>query len=269
LPPALPAETGRVPAAGLLHGGRCHPAVASSGVSAVAGAGKASVGAVVTAKVTDGSQMVYLVDDGNLAWMEAGNDDFTTTWLEPPWDGWLANIAALWTNEGLPAMPWLPRLSDVDVVEVIFCCNLTVLCDRERVNAAFRRGVVRRLSSGNKAAADRIAGGLRVEAGVMSTLDVAASNIGKTVSSIRGGYGRRFGDPFKDMVREIYRFLDAAPYRRREDSNHSRTGSTRKAVRDEIRAATAGRLLDALGIGKDEVAARLAHAGATERTATP
>ena len=54
------------------------------------------------AKVREGSQKVYVVDEGSLAQMEVEQQDFTI-WLGDDWSGWLGNLPRLWNAEGRPA----------------------------------------------------------------------------------------------------------------------------------------------------------------------
>jgi hypothetical protein len=59
----------------------------------------------------------------------------------------------------------------------------------------------------NPAAKSRLGSGLAVRARLPSTAEVAFELIGLARARIEGGYDRRFGDPLKDLVREVHRYL--------------------------------------------------------------
>jgi len=75
----------------------------------------ASTGAVRLgeAKVREGSQQVYVLDEYNIGEMEKKGEDFAA-WLGgdgSAWAKWLDNLQALWEEkDGQPRVPWLPHL---------------------------------------------------------------------------------------------------------------------------------------------------------------
>jgi hypothetical protein len=102
--------------------------------------GKVRVG---ESKVREGSQAVYVVDDSSLAWMDSQPYPDFTAWMGDDWSRWLGNLPRLWDTEGEPAVPWLLPASQVKGLQVVFCCNLVVLCDRQQIDEALRRAAVR------------------------------------------------------------------------------------------------------------------------------
>ncbi len=70
---------------------------------------------------------------------------------------------------------------------------------------------------------------------------------------IETGYGRRFADHFKDMLREVHRYLwptfDRLPY----DAEGQRLGTRKLPFQDRVRGETVLAVLQALGVGKGEL----------------
>jgi hypothetical protein len=202
-------------------------------------------------KVREGSQRVYVVDEGSMAFTESEGRDFAS-WLEAAWAGWLENLPRLWDSDGQPAVPWLLPASRVTELQVILCCNLWVFCDPHRANDSLRRTVLRFLEK-HPSLAPRLSSTLRVKARVMSTIEVVLELIRHVFGRIKGGYGRRFADPFKDVFREVHRYLRPELYRVPWAEDGRRVGSRKAPFAARIRRDTALQLLRGLGVGMDEL----------------
>jgi hypothetical protein len=220
------------------------------------------------AKVREGSRKMYLVDEDTRAWMEPSQGDDFESWLDPSWRAWLDNLHKLWTDAGQSeVVPWLPHLSDVKVVEVIFLCNLAVLCDQEPIHSALQRCAALHLRKNQAVAARLDAGTLRVAAQVVQTLDVVTTLVKGAFTRLDKGYGRRFADPLRDATREIRRYLRPEPDRLQKDAAHNPLGTRKDVTVREIRKAAVRQIFEALGIDKDDVTAWLQDA--TQRHAAP
>jgi hypothetical protein len=238
--------------------GRTRVPLAMSDVDVLAihaGQGKVRVG---EAKVRDGSQTVYVVDDSSLALIESQPDQDFAAWMEEAWSGWLGNLPRLWDEEGHPAVPWLLPAAQVVEVQALFCCNLYVLCARDSANDALRRAVARVLR-GNPALARRLDGGMAVSAKVTPTVEVVTGLASAVFARIHGGYGRRFADHFKDVLRELHRYLSPALFRGPRDAMGQQLGARKAPFAGAIRSATVMALLEALGVRKDELREWLAE----------
>lgn len=204
------------------------------------------------AKVRDGSQTVYVVDEASMAGIvESPHRDFTA-WMEDVWSGWLDNLPLLWDDQGRPAVPWLPPLAQVQEVQAVFCCNLFVFCGRAGPDEALARAADRALRK-KPAVAARLDAGLRVTAAVKPTVEVVADLARAVSARIEAGYGRRFGDPFKDVVRELHRYLGPDLHRVVADGEGRPLGKRKAPFADRVRRETALGLLGAFGVGRDEL----------------
>jgi hypothetical protein len=214
-----------------------------------AGEGKIRIG---ESKVRDGSQMVYLVDDSSLAWMAGQPHSDFTAWMGEDSSRWLGNLPKLWDPEGRPVVPWLLPASVVQEVEVIFCCNLVVLCEQQEADDALRRAVLRFLQN-NAALAQRVETAGFVKARVTPTVQVVTTLMAAVFGRIDSGYGRRFADHFKDVLREIHRYLrpclDRLPY----DRQGHKLGTRKTSSQERVRKETVLGLLQAMGVGEEEL----------------
>jgi hypothetical protein len=140
----------------------------------------------------------------------------------------------------------------VEVIEVVCCCNVVVLCDRQQLDYLLYRAVLRSLRE-NTAIGDRLDFKVRVHARVKPTFEIITNLISAVFRRIERGYGRRFGNLFKDMYREVHRYLrpefDRLPY----DKQGQKLGGRRAPFEDMIRRETALGLLRAIGISYEEL----------------
>ncbi len=219
-----------------------------------AGRGSVRVG---EAKVRDGSQTVYVVDESSMAFIAESPEQDFAAWMEEAWSGWLANLPRLWGEDGEPAVPWLPRLPEVREIQVVFSCNLFVFCGRAGPDEALARAALRSLRE-NPAVATRIDAGLRVTAAVKATGEVAADLARAVSARIESGYGRRFGDLFKDLFRELHRYMAPALTRLPADAEGRTLGARKAPFAERVRRATALGLLAAMGVGEGELRGWLA-----------
>jgi hypothetical protein len=232
--------------------GKTRVPVAQSDVDALAlkaSEGKVRIG---EAKVREGSQKVYVVDDSSLSWIGSQAHQDFAAWMEGDWAAWLHNLPALWDSEGHPTVPWLLPVAEVNEVHVVFCCNLIVLCDCNQANDTLRRAATRVLRE-NDAIAAKLDSGLQVSAQVKPTLDLITDLTAAVFARIHNGYGRRFGDPFKDFLRELRRYLRPALDRLPYDKGGERLGTRKKSFEEEIRKAAIMRLLKAMDIRESEL----------------
>lgn len=214
-----------------------------------AAGGKVRIG---ESKVREGSQKVYLVDDSTLTYMKSeGNKDFTD-WMGEGWSRWLENLPLVWDDAGRPAVPWLLPASQVNEVEVIFCCNLVALCDRKQTNDALSRAAARFLQK-NPAFEGRAERADFVKAQVIPTWEVVTELISAVFSRIDNGYGRRFGDPCKDLFREIHRYLLPALDRLPCDSANNKLGVRKNPFEDQIRKDMVIGLLRSMNIDEAKI----------------
>jgi hypothetical protein len=208
------------------------------------------------AKVREGSQKLYIVDDWNMAEMKKSRQDFAA-WLmgdESGWAKWLHNLPKLWDAEGKPQVPWLFHGSQVKEIEVVFCCNLVVKCDPEEANDALQRAAARFLrTEQNALVAKRVVDSLlHVKARVLPTVELIFELISAVFQTIDAGYGRRFADPCRDMFREVHRYLYPSLDRLVYDKDGKSSEKRKKKDEEEIQKKTLLSLLDALGIGRDK-----------------
>lgn len=173
-------------------------------------------------------------------------------WLGEDWSRWLNVLPKLWSDEGNPCVPWLLPIAEVKVIEVVFCCNLHILCDSTKASALLRRSVLSQFEK-NPAVAGYLKD-ITVNAELMTTVGIAFSLSRSIARRIEEeGYGRRFGDPFKDMFRELHRYL--RPYFDRIpcDASGAPLGLRKEPFAADLRKQTALGLLDALGVSSQEI----------------
>jgi hypothetical protein len=207
-----------------------------------AGQGKVRIGET---KVREGSQKVYVVDPWNIAEMKKQGTDFAA-WLDGDnsgWAKWLHNLPNLWKDN---SVPWLLDRSRVREIEVVFCCNLVLMCEQQEADAALQRAVIRYLG---------VDSSIEVRASVKPTFELVTDLIRKVFARIDDQYGRRFGDNFKDLFREIHRYLDPQLDRLVWDENGQHLGGQKKKKEhhEEIRKRAVLELLRALGIKRNEL----------------
>jgi hypothetical protein len=214
-----------------------------------AGEGKVCIG---ESKVREGSQKVYLLDDSSLTWMAGQPHSDFTAWLGEDWSRWLGNLPKLWDAEGRAVIPWLLPATVVQEVRVVFCCNLAVLCDRQQVDETLRQAVVRFLRS-NPALAQRCETAGFVKAQVTPTVEVVTDLIAAVFGRIESGYGRRFADHFKDVFREIHRYLGPGLGRLPDDEQGHKLGTGKMPSEERVRKETVLGLLRAMGVKGEEL----------------
>jgi hypothetical protein len=203
-------------------------------------------------KVREGSQTVYLVDESSLAWMASQPHQDFTAWMGDDWSRWLRNLPKLWDKEGRPVVPWLLPVSQVGQVQVVFCCNLVILCERRQADQALARASVRFLGE-NSALAELVDRPDFIQARIVPTVEVVTDLIGSVFGRIESGYGRRFADHFKDVFREIHRYLRPELDRLPCNRDGHKIGTRKSPHEDRIRRATVLSLLQTMGVGKDEL----------------
>jgi hypothetical protein len=203
-------------------------------------------------KVRDGSQTVYLIDDSSLAWMNSQPHQDFTSWMGDDWSRWLENLPKLWDAEGGPAAPWLLPPSQVKEVEVIFCCNLHIRCNRQDANEALRRAVVRFLRE-SPTIGKKVESPGFVKARVTPTVEVVTDLAGAVFGRIESGYCRRFADHFKDVFREVHRYRRPALDKLPADREGKRLGTRKWPYEDEVRRETVLGLLRTMGVSEDEL----------------
>lgn len=201
-------------------------------------------------KVTEGSQKVSILDAANLALFEAEKSDIVE-WLEA-WSDWLRNLEVLWNSDGHAKVPWIPEAGQLGEVQVVFCASLQVLDEREKADAALKREVYKRLAR-NPLIKKQLEAGMQVNARLQSTVEVLMDLIESVCKRIDSGYGRRFGSPIKDVVREIHRYLTPQLSRIPKDENDKRRGQLKKPFADSIRKKTVLNLLKAFGVQEHEL----------------
>ena len=141
-------------------------------------------------KATGGPRTVYVVKD---SWA----CNFVEDWLEE-WAESLGNIRRIWSKDECPK--WLPPLDKVKEFSFWFCANLWFPDDNSRkeaerdFNEFVRKNVpveIQQRSSGK----------------IISTRDVLIEVVrGVRLEIVDEEYGRRFGDPILDIVREMVRY---------------------------------------------------------------
>ncbi|HJT76776.1 MAG TPA: hypothetical protein VJ739_06200 [Gemmataceae bacterium] len=211
--------------------------------------GKVRVG---ESKVREGSQTIYLVDDSSLAWIESQPHPDFAAWMGEDWSRWLGNLPKLWDLIGRPAVPWLLPASQVKELQVIFCCNLVVFCDRGQADEALQRSVVRHLRE-NPALAGWGNKPDFVKAKVTPTVEVVTDLTRNVFDRVESGYGRRFANHFKDMFREVHRYLQPELNRLPYDREGQKLGTRKTPYKERVRKETVLGLLKAMGVGEDEL----------------
>jgi hypothetical protein len=209
-------------------------------------------------KVREGCNLVYPVDEQHLAAMAAPGTGFDWWLTSDEWCAWLDNLPLLWSATGAPEVPWLPPLHGVSSIEVVFLCNLWVFGDAAQADAAMRRTAVDRLRSNPAVAAAMNSGKLRVSGQVKPT-GIAVQDLFRAVRTriSRDGYTRRFGEPVKDVVRELNRYLHPQIQRIPRDAAGDRVDTRKEISNFDIRRATVLGVLDALGVTEADLLAML------------
>jgi hypothetical protein len=203
-------------------------------------------------KVREGSQKVYVVDDSSLVGIEVHPDKDFTAWMTGDWSSWLSNLPKLWDEKGRPAVPWLLDLPRVTEIEVVFCCNLIVLCDPKLVNDSLARAASRFLRQ-NGGLARWLENGGAVGAKVTPTAGVVTDLLRAVSLRIDDGYGRRFANHFKDLFREVHRYLRPALDRLPYGGDGQRLDTRKKPCEERIRKETVLELLKAMGVERAEL----------------
>jgi hypothetical protein len=164
----------------------------------------------------------------------------------------LRNLELLWDSNGHAKVPWIPEVGQLGAIEIVFCANLQVHDEREKANAALRHEVCKRLAR-NPLIQKRLESGIRVNARLQSTVEVFMDLIALVCKRIDSGYGKRFGNLIKDVVREVNRYLKPNLYRVPRDKNDKRRGRFKQPFADKIRKETALGLLKAFGVQEQEL----------------
>jgi hypothetical protein len=149
---------------------------------------------------------------------------FASDWLGT-WATHIENIGKLWDDRPL----WLPKKTEVSRLTFCFYGNIWFPSDEE--HAAAERSLTALVRSRCPRGLNR-----QAVATVSSTRDLLFGVLrGVRREILDHGYGKRFGDPVLDALRELVRYAHPAPH-----------GGGQ--VAGEIRAETREQLLDALGL---------------------
>ncbi|MBY0522405.1 MAG: hypothetical protein K2R98_03365 [Gemmataceae bacterium] len=204
------------------------------------------------AKVRMGSQKVYVVDDWCYAEMHRLDAGFEW-WMEEGWSAWLATLPRLWKDDGTSVIVWVPPVSEISEIQVVFCCNLAFFgADCAAAHQALGRAAQRSLSE-NRAVAERAAG-IKISGLVKPTVDVVidlATSVRRKIDE--EGYGRRFGDPVKDLLRELHRFFHPALDRVPMDVQGNQLSTRKRSFADRLRKDKVLKFLGGLGISPSEL----------------
>lgn len=147
-------------------------------------------------------------------------------WVER-WEDSLRNIGTIWEEESRPK--WLPDIADVQTVEYQLVGNVWFMNDKDRESAN------EKLTAAVK---EVLPPQLRRNARgvVLPSIEVLANIMRQMRAEIvDDGWGRRYGDPLLDGVRELIRYLNAKP-----------AGAGR--VASQVRADVLQMLLEASGV---------------------
>jgi hypothetical protein len=203
-------------------------------------------------KVRCTSQHLYVVDERSLFRIQSHPPEDFTTWMEKEWSAWLRNLPKLWDTTGEPAIPWLLPASDLERIEVIFCCNLVVYCDRTLVDQSLNRAAIRFLQEnpafGHLADTDGF-----IQSKVLPTVDVVTELAGTVFQKIASDYGRRFADPFKDLFRELHRYMKPELVRIPRDREGNNLGRLKAPYHEAIRKEAVLTLLRKIGVEDIEI----------------
>jgi len=139
---------------------------------------------------------------GPSRWVGVPSGDFTE-WLDDR--GWLnsiENLSRLWTTGTPPA--WLPFRRQTTRVEFWLVANVWFPSDdaRRQAERSLTRTIRGIAPHGLKA---------RTEARVVSTLDVVLETLEVIVQRSGEDWGRRYGDPALDVLRELARYSNPRP----------------------------------------------------------
>jgi hypothetical protein len=203
-------------------------------------------------KVRDGSQKIYVVDESSLAWIKQQTNKDFTEWMTDVWSRWMENLPLIWDENGRPQVPWMVPLADVNQIEVMFCCNLVCLCERQTIDESLNRASIRFLGK-NPKLAPKVLQKDFVKSHVIPTSDVVIGLIAHAFRKIEAGYGRRFADLLKDAFRELHRYLRPALDRLPCDSNEKPLSNRKNPFHESIREKTALSIVHALGIEDEEL----------------
>lgn len=203
-------------------------------------------------KVRGTSQALYVIDESSLSHIESHADQDFTAWLEDSWSNWLTNLPNLWDEAGRPLVPWLLAVSDVDQIQVVFCCNLVVYCDRTEANRTLARAVERSLRK-NPALVGRASAPDFIDARIVPTIETVTGLIRAISTKIDMGYGRRFGDQFKDLFREIHRYLRPELQRLPYDRKRQKMAARKSSYHARIRKETVLNLISSMGVTEAEL----------------
>lgn len=208
------------------------------------------------AKVREGCNLVYPLDHSCLSEMRKPGVDFTY-WLGKQWSAWLVNLPLLWDSTGAPGEArWLPALGQVSFLEVTFLCNVWVFGAQGDADDALAKAATKSLRKNTAIKAALDGGKLKVSGQVLPT-SVAIQRLIRAIRSriCDDRYARRFGDPLKDSIRELNRFLNPSVKTIPCNAAGQRTATRKGSAHDEIRLETLRGLLDSLGVTKAELQA--------------
>jgi hypothetical protein len=96
---------------------------------------------------------------------------------------------------------------------------------------------------------------MKLRGRVLSTLETVCDLARRVRHRIgKEFYGRRFGDPFKDLLRELHRYLEPDLARVPKNQQGQPLGTRKGEFEEQVRKQAALELLDSLGISPQEVA---------------
>jgi hypothetical protein len=239
--------------------GKTRVAVGPSDVDALAVKPTEGVVRIGEAKVREGCTLVYPVDQEHLVEMAKDGEDFQW-WLGAGWSSWLDNLPRLWEPSGTPTVPWLLPASELTRIDVTFLCNLWVFGDAAEADDAMKRTSIRHLRQNPAISTALDNGSLTVTGRVLPTASAIEDLLRVVVSRVwEDGYTRRFGDPVKDVLRELNRYVNPFVKRIPRDGDGVRIDTRRQEFQLKVRRATVLGLLDALGVSPEELTEMLSE----------
>jgi hypothetical protein len=209
-------------------------------------------------KVRNGSQFLYILDFWDIEHKISDPKDMTC-WLEE-WSTWLENLPKLWDSDGHAVVPWVFHADAMKEFEVHFCSNVEVFGDPQAADLALQRAAEWFLRK-NPCLQNRVANSFSVHGRFLSTIEVVFQQIESVCVRIEEGYGRRFGDPIEDVIREMHRYLRTDLGRIPLDYTGKKLSKNKEPFAAEIRKRTALKLLQVLGIKQDEMRQWVADRG--------
>jgi hypothetical protein len=197
-------------------------------------------------KVTEGPKKVYVIDEYNVARSRDGEQFW---WLTGGYADWLGSLPKIWDAKGDPTVAWLPTVEGVASIKVVLCFNVWILPTAQPIVNQALRAIAEEHFRKNSALRDCLNNTLIIDDEVKSTVDVFFDLADSVCNRIDNkGYAKRFGEPVKDLVRELHRFLHCELDRIPLSVEGNRLDSRKAGFRLELQRKTVIQLLKSLGI---------------------